>query len=58
MADITWKRTGGLLRKLFEILLKEKEGLRAGEALSRVAIGEALRTHRTTIATSWMVSVA
>lgn len=42
MPDITWKRTGGLVRKLVGILLTEPNGLRAGDALRRVAEGETL----------------
>jgi restriction system protein len=42
VADITWKRTGGLLRKLFRILMDAPEGLRAGEALVKIAEGEPL----------------
>lgn len=42
MAGVTWKRTGGLVRKLFAILQQEPEGLRAAEALARVADGESL----------------
>lgn len=42
MADITWKRTGELVRKLLTILQLEPERLRAGEALARVANGETL----------------
>lgn len=30
MANVTWQRTGALLRKLFEILQAEAEGLPAG----------------------------
>jgi restriction system protein len=37
MADVTRRRTGELLRKLFEILLQEPEGLPAREALARLA---------------------
>src|SRR5208282_4046526 len=37
MAEITRRRTGELLRKLFEILLKEPEGLQARLALERLA---------------------
>lgn len=37
MAEITRRRTGELLRKLFEILLKEPEGLQARVALERLA---------------------
>lgn len=37
MADITRARTGELLRKLFEILMAEPEGLPAAEALERGA---------------------
>ncbi len=42
MADITWKRTGSLLRKLFRILMDAPEGLPAAVALSKVAEGETL----------------
>lgn len=42
MADITWKRTGSLLRKLFKILVDAPEGLPAAVALAKVAEGEAL----------------
>jgi restriction system protein len=37
MAEITRKRTGELLRKLFEILLKYPEGLPAGAALKALS---------------------
>jgi restriction system protein len=37
MAEITRKRTGELVRKLFEILMKHAEGLQAAEALKRLA---------------------
>ncbi len=37
MAEITRRRTGELLRKLFEILSKEPEGLPARKALERLA---------------------
>jgi len=37
MAEITRRRTGELLRKLFEILLREPEGLQARLALERLA---------------------
>jgi len=37
MAEITRKRTGELLRKLFEILMKFPEGLPAGDALKALA---------------------
>lgn len=37
MADVTRARTGELLRKLFEILKAEPEGLPAAEALERLA---------------------
>lgn len=47
MADITWKRTGTLLRKLVYILDKEPEGLRASEALARLADGEILSEYET-----------
>jgi restriction system protein len=42
MAEITRRRTGELLRKLFEILLKEPEGLQARLALERLAGAVAL----------------
>lgn len=37
MAEVTRKRTGELLRKLFEILLQWPEGLQAGVALKKLA---------------------
>ena len=37
MADITRKRTGEFLRKLFEILMSCPEGLQAADALERLA---------------------
>jgi hypothetical protein len=37
MAEITRKRTGELLRKLFEILIQHPEGLRAATALERLS---------------------
>lgn len=37
MAEITRRRVGELLRKLFEILAKEPEGLHAGKALDSLA---------------------
>jgi restriction system protein len=37
MAEITRKRTGEFLRKLFEILIKHPEGLQAGVALEQLA---------------------
>jgi restriction system protein len=37
MPEVTRRRTGELLRKLFEILLKHPEGLPAGEALGQLA---------------------
>lgn len=37
MAETTRKRTGELLRKLFEVLLKQPEGARAHDALEQVA---------------------
>lgn len=37
MADVTRRRTGELLRKLFEILLQHPDGLPAAEALRRLA---------------------
>jgi restriction system protein len=37
MAEITIPRTGAHLRKLFEILMSYPEGLRAGEALKKLA---------------------
>ena len=42
MADITWTRTGTMLRKLFGVLLQEPDGLRAADALARVVDGETL----------------
>ena len=33
MADVTVQRTGELLRKLFEIILKNPDGIRAQDAL-------------------------
>ena len=45
MADITWKRTGTLLRKLVGILVQAPDGLRAGDALARVADGETLSAY-------------
>lgn len=42
MADITWKRSGTLLRKLFKILIANPEGMNAGEALAKVTEGETL----------------
>ena len=42
LADITWKRTGALLRKLFQILMDAPEGLQAAVALAKVAEGETL----------------
>ncbi len=39
MAEITRRRTGELLRKLFEILLKHPEGLQARDALAAVRSG-------------------
>jgi restriction system protein len=42
MADITWKRTGTLLIKLFRILKDAPDGLPAGVALAKVAEGETL----------------
>ncbi len=37
MAEVTRKRTGELLRKLFEILMAAPEGLQAGVALEKLA---------------------
>lgn len=37
MAEVTRKRTGELLRKLFELLREHPEGLQAGNALERLA---------------------
>jgi hypothetical protein len=37
MAEVTRKRTGELLRKLFEILMASPEGVAAGEAIKRLA---------------------
>ncbi|MCC6651024.1 MAG: restriction endonuclease [Candidatus Eisenbacteria bacterium] len=37
MADVTRRRTGELLRKLFEILMAEPEGMRAKDALAALA---------------------
>ncbi len=45
MANVTWQRTGGLLRRLFEILLSEPEGLPAGVALERLASAMPLNEH-------------
>jgi restriction system protein len=45
MAEITRKRTGELLRKLFEILMPHPEGLRAAEALRRLANSVKLTEH-------------
>ena len=40
MPNITLKRTGALLRKLFAILIQAPEGMPAGHALAKVAEGE------------------
>jgi restriction system protein len=45
MPTVTLKRTGELLRKLFEILMKYPEGLPAGEALKRLAASVTLTPH-------------
>ncbi|MFA5900559.1 MAG: restriction endonuclease [Hyphomicrobium sp.] len=45
MADITWKRTGTLLRKLIAVLMQSPEGLPAGVALSKVAEGETMSAY-------------
>lgn len=37
MAEITFARTGGHLRKLFEILMANPDGLPAGAALKQLA---------------------
>lgn len=37
MAEITQRRTGEFLRKLFEILMSESDGVQASEALKRLA---------------------
>lgn len=37
MADVTRKRTGELIRKLFEILIAHPEGMQAGAALKQLA---------------------
>src|ERR1017187_1077682 len=37
MADVTRRRTGELLRKLFEILLRTPEGMQARDALAALA---------------------
>jgi len=42
MPEVTIRRTGELLRKLFEILLAEPEGLTARDALGRLASSVAL----------------
>lgn len=42
MANITFRRTGTLLRKLFSILMQAPEGLPAGQALAKVAEGETM----------------
>ncbi len=42
MANVTRRRTGELLRKLFEILLAEPDGLRGKEALTRLEKAVAL----------------
>jgi restriction system protein len=36
MAEVTRKRTGQLLQKLFEILIAHPDGLQAGEALTKL----------------------
>src|SRR5687768_3732979 len=36
MAEVTRKRTGQLLQKLFEILIANPDGLQAGEALAKL----------------------
>lgn len=45
MAEITRKRTGELLQKLFAILLASPEGLPAGKALERLAESVTLTAH-------------
>lgn len=45
MANVTWERTGTLLRKLLEILQGEGEGLPARIALERLASSVALTEH-------------
>ncbi|MCC0008572.1 MAG: hypothetical protein H6876_10710 [Hyphomicrobiaceae bacterium] len=45
MSNLTWQRTGALLRKLFEILQAEPEGLPAGVALERLAAAMPLTDH-------------
>jgi len=42
MPNITYKRTGGLLQKLFGVLMQNPEGLPAGEGLAKVAATETL----------------
>ena len=42
MPDITWKRTGTMLRKMFHILMQAPDGMRAADVLARVAEGETL----------------
>lgn len=45
MADITIKRTGEIVRNLFDILIKHPEGMRAHEALAAVADSLTLNEH-------------
>jgi restriction system protein len=45
MAEVTRKRTGELLRKLFEILIKNPDGLQAADALNRLASAVTLTEH-------------
>jgi len=45
MAEITRQRTGELLRKLFEILKEYPEGLKASDALARLASSVQLTTY-------------
>ena len=53
LADITWKRTGALLRKLFQILMDAPEGLQAAVALAKVAEGvQSMRQEPTQRATA------
>lgn len=37
MPNVTYRRNGELLRKLFEILMKQADGLKAGEAINALA---------------------
>ncbi|MBI1212865.1 MAG: Mrr restriction system protein [Alphaproteobacteria bacterium] len=45
MSDVSRRRTGELLRKLFSILLKNPDGLQAGKALSQLADAVTLTAH-------------